>query len=90
LAERQLARNVVLTVPHFSVVPLVVERTGYVATLSRRLAEAQAQRHAVVLCEPPLSLGKRATRMLWHERTEADPGARFFRRVLREAADAAL
>lgn len=90
LGERQLARNVVLTVPHFSVVPLVVERTGYVATLSRRLAEAQAQRHAVVLCEPPLSLGKRATRMLWHERTDVDPGARFFRQVLREAADATL
>ena len=86
LAERQLARNVVLTVPHFSVVPWIVERTGYVATLSRRLAETQARRFDVVLREPPLPLGKRATRMLWHERTDADPGARFLRQLVREAA----
>lgn len=86
LAERQLARNVVLTVPHFSVVPWIVERNGYVATLSRRLAETQARRFDVVLREPPLPLGKRATRMLWHERTDADPGARFLRQLVREAA----
>lgn len=86
LAERQLARNVVLTVPHFSVVPLIVERTGYIATLSRRLAETQARRFSVVLREPPLALGKRATRMLWHDRTDADPGARFFRQLVRDAA----
>jgi DNA-binding transcriptional LysR family regulator len=86
LAERQLARNVVLTVPHFSVVPLIIERTGYIATLSRRLAESQARRFNVVLREPPLALGKRATRMLWHARTDLDPGARFFRQLVREAA----
>lgn len=88
LAERRLARNVVLTVPHFSVVPVIIERTGYIATLSRRLAETQARRFDVVLREPPLSLGKRATRMLWHERTDADPGARFFRQLVRDAAAA--
>lgn len=86
LAERRLVRNVVLTVPHFSVVPLIVERTGYVATLSRRLAETQARRFNVALCDPPLALGKRATRMLWHQRTDADPGARFFRQLVRDAA----
>jgi len=86
LAERQLSRNVVLTVPHFSVVPLIIERTGYIATLSRRLAENQARRFNVLLREPPLQLGKRATRMLWHERTDADPGARFFRQLVRDAA----
>jgi predicted amino acid-binding ACT domain protein len=35
-------RTVVLTVPHFSVVPLGVAETGLVATLSRRLAETYA------------------------------------------------
>jgi len=86
LAERQLTRNVVLTVPHFSVVPGIVERTGYVATLSRRLAETLAPRYDVVLRETPLPLGKRATRMLWHDRTDLDPGARFLRQLIREAA----
>jgi len=86
LAKRGLSRNVALTVPHFSVVPLMVERAGYVATLSRRLAETQAERYAVALCEAPVALGKRPTRMIWHARTEADPGARFLRELVREAA----
>lgn len=86
LAERGLARNVALTVPHFSVVPLMVERAGYVATLSERLARTQCSRHAVALCEPPIALGKRPTRMIWHARTETDAGARFLRALVREAA----
>lgn len=86
LAKRGYARNVALTVPHFSVVPLMVERAGYVATLSERLARAQARRHAVTVCEPPIALGKRATRMIWHARTDADAGARFLRELVREAA----
>jgi DNA-binding transcriptional LysR family regulator len=85
LAKRGLSRNVVLTVPHFSVVPLMVERGGYVATLSRRLVESQVQNHALTWREPPISLGKRATRMIWHERTDRDPGAQFLRELVREA-----
>lgn len=85
LEKRGKARNVALTLTHFSAIPQVVERSDLVATISRRLAQAQARHHRVVLCEPPLSLGKRATRMLWHERTDADPGARFFRGLIVEA-----
>ncbi len=85
LAKRGQARRVVLTVPHFSVVPLLVER-GYVATLSRRLAEAQARNHDVECRETPIALGERATRMIWHERTDADAGARFLRQLVRDAA----
>jgi DNA-binding transcriptional LysR family regulator len=89
LAKRGLARRVALTVPHFSVVPLLVERSGYVATLSRRLAAALAGPYRVDLCEPPLPLGRRTARMIWHQRTDADPGARFLRGLIREAADSA-
>ena len=86
LAKRRVSREIALTVPHFSVVPLMVEHGGYIATLSRRLAETQARLFNVTLCEPPLSLGKRSTRMLWHARSEVDPGAKFLRDLVREAA----
>jgi DNA-binding transcriptional LysR family regulator len=86
LEKRGKRREIALTVPHFSVLPLIVERTGYVATVSRRLALVQAARFDIALCEPPLALGSRATRMLWHERTHRDPGARFFRDLVLEAA----
>jgi DNA-binding transcriptional LysR family regulator len=85
LAKRKLSRSVALTVSHFSVVPMMVERGGYVATLSRRLAQTQARQFDVAWCETPVSLGKRATRMIWHERTDADPGARFLRQLVKDA-----
>jgi len=85
LAKRSLARKISLVVAHFSVLPLMVERTGHVATLSRRLAETQARAFDVELREPPLQLGTRPTRMVWHQRSEADPGALFFRRLVQEA-----
>ena len=90
LAKRGKARNVALTLTHFSAIPQVVERSDLVATMSRRLAQVQARHHQVVLCEPPLALGQRATRMLWHERTQADPGARFFRDLIVEALAAEI
>ena len=34
LRSHGIARNVALTVPHFSLAPLVVVRTGWVATMS--------------------------------------------------------
>jgi DNA-binding transcriptional LysR family regulator len=86
LAAKGYERNVVLTVPFFASAAAIVERTGYVATLSRRLAENQARSFRVALREPPLALGVRASRMVWHERTEADPGARFFRKLVEEVA----
>jgi DNA-binding transcriptional LysR family regulator len=86
LAKKGHARNVVLTVPHFSLVPLVVARTGYVATLSRRLAETYADVLPLCLREPPFSLPARSAQMVWHERTDTDEGARFFRGLLREVA----
>ncbi len=86
LAKLHLSRNIALVVPHFSVVPMMVEHGAYIATLSRRLAETQARLFKVTLCEPPFSLGQRSTRMLWHERSEVDPGAKFFRDLVRDAA----
>jgi DNA-binding transcriptional LysR family regulator len=89
LSARGKARSIALTLTHFSSMPQVVERSSLVATISRRLGQAQARRYDVMLCEPPLSLGKRAPCMFWHERTHSDPGARFFRELIVEALDRA-
>lgn len=84
LAERGLSRNIVLTVPYFSVVPLVVQQTGLLATLSRRLAEVYAKLLPLRLLEPPLGVAQRAVKMTWHKRNERDPAARFFRALVEE------
>lgn len=85
LLEQGVSRSVALTVPHFSVVPFVVARTGCIATLSRRLAEAYAGDSRLVLRAAPIELHTRALQMIWHQRTDADEGARFLRALVVEA-----
>ncbi|HKP58942.1 MAG TPA: LysR family transcriptional regulator [Polyangiales bacterium] len=85
LAERDQRRNIVLTVPHFSAVPHVVARSGCIATLSRRLAEAFSDPRLSI--HPlPIAIPTRALRMIWHQRTESDEAAHFLRALVREAA----
>jgi DNA-binding transcriptional LysR family regulator len=84
LEARGVTRSVALVVPYFSVVPFVVHEAGLMATMSRRMAAAFAQRLPIDLLEPPLELNDYGVRMIWHRRTDADEGARFFRAVLQE------
>jgi DNA-binding transcriptional LysR family regulator len=89
LAKRGLSRTIALTVPHFSVLPLVVARTGAIATLSRRLATVYAGDARLALREPPVDMHRRKLQMIWHQRTDADQGARFLRALVREAVSEA-
>jgi DNA-binding transcriptional LysR family regulator len=86
LAERGAKRHIVLTVPHFSVAPLVVAQTGLVATLSRRLAVSYARCLPVDVRETPIDLSERAVQMVWHQRSDADGGAKFFRDLIAAVA----
>lgn len=86
LRKRGVKRDVALTVPHFSLLPWVVLHTGYVATVSERLARMYAERLPLAVRTPPLALKATPVRMIWHARTESDPGARFFRDLIVEAS----
>lgn len=86
LQTRGVVRNVALTVPHFSLAPLVVLRTGWVATMSERLARLYAGFLPLTLRAPPFALAARPVQMLWHERTHEDPAARFFRALVAEVS----
>lgn len=88
LASHGIVRQVALTVPHFAGVPFVVAELGYVATMSRRLCEIYASILPLEVREPPIDVDPRWSTMIWHRRTDADEGARFFRGLVREAASA--
>jgi len=85
LSRLGLARKIALTVPHFSVAPLAVHRVGYVATTSRRLAETYADLLPLQILKPPVKLPGLPVRMIWHQRTDADPAAGFLRDLVRAA-----
>ena len=70
LAEKGLARRVVLSVPHFLFVLSAVATTDLVAMVPSRLVR---DNDALRVVEPPLEVPGFEMAMLWHERTHRDP-----------------
>lgn len=79
LERAGLARNVALRVPHFTVVPMVLERTDLILTLPARVARVFERRGAFKSLPPPLAIPPAEVAVHWHERFEADPGNRWLR-----------
>ncbi len=88
LARREKTREVVVTVPHFSSVPLAVLETRGVATVARRLAAVFATWMPLAIKVPPVALEPIEIRQVWHRRTEDDAAVVFLRRAVMEAARA--
>ena len=74
-----LARKIALRVPHFTVVPMVPERTDLILTLPARVARVFEQRGAFKALPPPIAIPPAEVAVHWHERFEADPGNRWLR-----------
>jgi DNA-binding transcriptional LysR family regulator len=85
LSEHGLRRRVVMTVPHFLVVPFVLARTDLVATLPGRLAHAFTRLLDLVALPPPFDQRRFPLAMVWNERVSADPGLDWLRARLAEA-----
>ena len=59
---------------------------GYIATMSARLAELYAGFLPLLIRTPPITLSPRPVQMLWHQRSDGDAGARFFRELVVNAS----
>lgn len=84
LAEKGLKRNVVVTVGHFLMAPMLVDASDLVATEPGRLFAPLAGRLPLRLFPPPLDIPTFRVVQTWHARHDADPGHQWLRRVLRE------
>jgi DNA-binding transcriptional LysR family regulator len=83
-----LARRIALRVPHFTVVPMVLERTDLVLTLPARVARVFERRGKLKALPPPVPIPQAEVAVHWHERFEPDPGNRWLReRVVELFAD---
>jgi DNA-binding transcriptional LysR family regulator len=71
LESRGQKRRVVLSVPHFLLVPEVVARTDLVAMLPARLVKDRSDHIQVIV--PPLPIPSYEMAMIWHERSHLDP-----------------
>ena len=74
-------RNIV-RVPSFLVIPYLVQGTGSIALLQRRLAERLSASTSIRIMAPPLRFPKLEIGMWWSPAREHDPSHMWFRQLL--------
>jgi DNA-binding transcriptional LysR family regulator len=84
LERAGLARRIALRVPHFTVVPMVLERTDLILTLPARVARVFERRGRLKALPPPVAIPPAEVAVHWHERFEPDPGNRWLRSLMIE------
>lgn len=80
LAAQGYQRQVVLSVPHFLLVPSVLNATDLVALLPERLVPSDG---ALLVRPAPVSLPSFTLAMVWHERLHRHPAHRWLREQIR-------
>ncbi|MBI9092892.1 MAG: LysR family transcriptional regulator [Desulfobacterium sp.] len=84
LSQMGYQRNVALRVPHILIIPKILETTGMIVTLPRRLAYAFENIAAFRLFAPPMELPSLSIMLYWHERMNGDPANRWLRKTIAE------
>jgi DNA-binding transcriptional LysR family regulator len=81
-------RRVVLTVPYFMTAALAAAETDCVAAVPDRLAALCVRLLPLKRVAASFRLPRLRTALIWHDRTDADPGATLFRQVVAESVAA--
>ena len=74
-----ISRRIALRVPHFTVVPMVLERSDMILTLPARVARVYERRGNFKSLPLPVPIPPADVGVHWHERFEADAGNRWLR-----------
>lgn len=88
LRKHHLRRNVALRLSHFLMVPPIVAATDLVAAIDRSVAMHFSRTLPLQLVAPPLALPAGRIGQVWHERTDASPAQRWFRKLVSESSRA--
>jgi DNA-binding transcriptional LysR family regulator len=78
----RLERRVAVVVPFFATATMIASRTELVAGLPSRAAAVLCKAFGTKIVPTTFALPSIGVSMMWHERTDADPGARYFRGVV--------
>ena len=84
LERHGLTRRIALRVPHFTVVPMVLERTDLLLTLPSRVARVYEEGGRFKSLPPPVPIPFADVGVHWHERFDRDPGNRWLRELILE------
>ena len=78
----QVRRRVVLTVPYFIIAAMAAADTDCVAALPSRMADLCVDLLPLKRVRATFPLPRVNTVMVWHQRTDEDPGAKLFREII--------
>ena len=84
MAQRGIAREIVLRLSGFLGVARVVAQTELLVVVPRLLGEALASQEEIRLFKPPIALPSYSVKQHWHERFHADAGNAWLRRTMAE------
>jgi DNA-binding transcriptional LysR family regulator len=84
LERAGLVRRVLLRVPHFTVMPMVLERSDLILTLPARVARVFERGGRFRSLPSPLPIPPADVALYWHERFDADQGNRWLREQVAE------
>jgi DNA-binding transcriptional LysR family regulator len=84
-----LERKVVVRVPYFTTAAMIAARTDCIAGLPSRLATVLCKTMPIKIVPTTFPLPTMGVSLIWHERTDADPGTRYFRQLVVEAVGGA-
>jgi len=82
LAEHKLTRRVALRVPHFMVVPAVVQASNLIATLPSSVVRQSSQVSGLKKLDLPFKAPVFEVKQFWHERNHQDSAHRWLRGVI--------
>lgn len=90
LLELGKSRNVVATVPEFSLARQIVPQSSLVLTTARPFAEEMAATLPVTVLEAPPELGQMSAWLFWHEKSHHSPFGHWLRALVRRVSQTAL
>jgi DNA-binding transcriptional LysR family regulator len=85
LATHGLQRDIAISVPSFAAAAAIAAQTDWVAGMPRRMASVFLRQMPLTSVAMPVPAVTFRIQLLWHERTNHDAGARFFRTLIATA-----
>lgn len=88
LASHGLHRDIAVTVPSFAAAAAIAAQTDWVAGMPRRMAAVFLEQLPLASVATPVPAVRFRMQLMWHERTDKDAGAAFFRTLVLDAVQA--
>jgi DNA-binding transcriptional LysR family regulator len=88
LASHGLQRDIAVSVPSFAAAAAIAAQTDWVAGMPRRMAAVFLKQLPLVTVAMPVPAVRFRIQLVWHERTDKDPGGTFFRTLILDAVQA--